>query len=162
MKKLYYKFLIWLCNRSIERTNTLHEKYVKKMNSCLEVIYALLEKVTELNGVLNDNINLSTNYLKVCTDSATEIIELRTAITQGNGFTSRMEKMVDINEANFNRCMQLVNSGFNLTRMKHELNMAILFSYREFFIAQSKVVNLTHMNTLLMNKIEKFKRIYEG
>ncbi len=162
MEKLFYKFLIWLCNRSIARADELHNKHTKKMENCLEVIAALMEKSIELENAFKANITLSINYLPVCLDIAKEAIDLENAIKEGNGFLSRMDKIVEINENHYERTMKLVNSGANLSRMKHELEVAMFFTYREYFISQSKVVNLCHMRSILTVKKDKFQAICNG
>ncbi len=151
-----------MCNRSIARADELHNKHTKKMENCLEVIAALMEKSIELENAFKANITLSINYLPVCLDLAKDSIELANAIKEGNGFLSRMDKIVEINENNYERTMKLVNSGANLSRMKHELELAIIFTYREYFISQSKVVNLSHMRSILNVKKDKFQAICKG
>ena len=79
MKKLFYKLLLWLCVTSYKRTEYLYDKNAKKMNDCLEVIAALMEKAMEIEEAYKTDINLSVACLPNSLDALKEIVKGLTA-----------------------------------------------------------------------------------
>lgn len=159
MKKLFYKFLLWFCNTTIKRTELLHAKHSKKMGDCLDVINALMQKSIDVEETYRANINLSVACLPQCLDAWKDVVVLCGEIRQGNGFMSRMDKMVEHNEVNYEKMMTLVNSGVRVSYMKHELELVMQATFREYFMSQSRAVNLKHMNVILFNHIEKLNKL---
>lgn len=159
MKKLFYKLLLWICVTSYKRTEYLYDKNAKKMTDCLEVISALMEKAVEIEETYKANINLSVACLPDSLDALKEVVKILSDIKHGNGFMSRMEKCVEINEMKHEKLMGMVNAGVHVSRMKHELELAMQATFHIYFISQSRAVNLRHMNMILFNKIEKFTKL---
>lgn len=159
MKKLFYKLLLWLCVTSYKRTEYLYDKNAKKMNDCLEVIAALMEKAMEIEEAYKADINLSVACLPDSLDALKEIVKLSADIKQGNGFMTRMEKCVEINEENHKKLMDMIGAGTRVSEMKHDLELAMQATFHWYFVSQSRAVNLKHMNVILHNKIEKFTKL---
>ena len=72
---------------------------------------------------------------------------------------SRMEKCLEINEEKHEKLMSMVNAGVHVSKMKHDLELAMQATFHIYFISQSRAVNLRHMNMVLFNKIEEFTKL---
>ena len=85
--------------------------------------------------------------------------QTQNTIYVSRGFMSRMEKCLEINEEKHEKLMSMVNAGVHVSKMKHDLELAMQATFHIYFISQSRAVNLRHMNMVLFNKIEEFTKL---
>lgn len=159
MKKLYYKIVLWFFIISLNRTVTLYEKYLKRMSDCFELVTSLMEKGSEIEDTYRANISLSLACLPDCLEQMNHIVLVSNQIKEGNGFMSTLEEYVDGNEENNKKVTDMVNAGMHISRMKHELEIAMQATFYHYFQSQNKAVHLKHMCVILHRKIERLNKL---
>lgn len=162
MDKLIYKILLWVCKKTIKQIEKLSLRTFDQMNQSLDSIRILMDKMVTLEDVYRSNVSLSIKYLPIMLDSSKEIVNLANAINGGIGLMSSMEAVVDKNEDYYKKAMYLVLTGDKLSSMKNDLETAIHHAQRNYFIAHSKMVNLTHFHTILTLKYNQLSSYARG
>ena len=152
MDKLIYKILLWMCKKSIKQVEKLSLRTFDQMNQSLDSIRILMDKMVALEETYRANVTLCIKYLPVMLDTSKEIINLANAINNGIGLMSSIQKVVDNNEKHYEKAMYLALTGTSLSSIKKDLEISIHLSQRNYFIAQNKMVNLTHFHTILTLK----------